>query len=427
MNTKQILKKQLEIIRPSKEELKAITSETKILIKEMDAKLKKQKIAAQIFVGGSVAKNTLIKKDKYDIDMFVRFDSKYKEKELSKLLKKILPKGVKRIHGSRDYYSLKAKQPGLEFEIIPSVKVKNAKEARNITDLSYFHVNYVNKNMSKIKALDDEIRLAKAFAYYQDCYGAESYINGFSGYAMELLVINYKSFMNFVKAMVKIDPKAVGKKPIIDITKLYKNKEEIMKEMNNSKLHGPIILIDPTFKERNALAALSGKTFAKFQVACKKFLKNPGKQFFELQDIEAKMEKKYGKNLKRIILTTNKQAGDIGGTKLKKFHYYLETQISKLYTIRDHHFMYDESKNQGTILIVVNPKKELFVCGPPIKMKLAVKKFKKAHQSTTIKNGRICFTQKLNIKLEDYIKSFSKDKNKKKIVSEMDISSIKLS
>ncbi|MBD3252791.1 hypothetical protein GF386_03610, partial [Candidatus Pacearchaeota archaeon] len=54
-----------------------------------------------------------------------------------------------------------------------------------MTDLSYFHVNHILKKIKKNKNLSDEIRLAKKFAYSQNCYGAESYIHGFSGYALE--------------------------------------------------------------------------------------------------------------------------------------------------------------------------------------------------------------------------------------------------
>src|SRR3989344_5865150 len=108
---------------------------------------------------------------------------------------KIVPKNAVRIHGSRDYFVVKENN-NFEFEIIPTLKIKKPSEAKNIIDLSYFHVNYV-RNKLKNKKLADEIKLAKAFIHYSDCYGAESYINGFSGYAVELLVIYYGSFTKF--------------------------------------------------------------------------------------------------------------------------------------------------------------------------------------------------------------------------------------
>ena len=78
----QILKEQLELIKPSSKEEKEIKEQTKVLISSINKNLKKKKINADVFVGGSVAKNTLIKKKKYDVDIFVRFDQKYDEKNV---------------------------------------------------------------------------------------------------------------------------------------------------------------------------------------------------------------------------------------------------------------------------------------------------------------------------------------------------------
>ena len=46
-------------------------------------------------------------------------------------------------------------------------------------------------------------------------------------------------------------------------------------DLNSSKLNSPIIPIDPTYKQRNVLAALSKETFEMFQKSCKEFLENP--------------------------------------------------------------------------------------------------------------------------------------------------------
>jgi len=72
-------------------------------------------------------------------------------KEISKLLGEVLGNKAKKIHGSRDYYQLIVH--GIIFEIIPVLKVKKPEHAKNITDLSYFHVNYINKKIRKNKKL----------------------------------------------------------------------------------------------------------------------------------------------------------------------------------------------------------------------------------------------------------------------------------
>ena len=313
MDIKDILKKETAQIKPSEEEITRIEKELKVLVGDIESRIKKQKIKADIFIGGSYAKGTLIRKEKYDIDIFVRFDAGYNDEKLSSMLQKLLPKKIKKIHGSRDYFSFN--KENTEFEIIPVLKIKKPEEAKNITDLSFFHVNYVKNKIKKQKKLADEIKLAKAFVHFQDCYGAESYINGFSGYALELLVIHYKSFLNFIKNIAK----SSGEKIVIDTEKFYKNKEAILREINEAKLSSPIISIDPTFKERNAVAALPQETFSRFKGACIGFLKKPSLEFFKKKDNVALLEKKYKNKLVKLTLATEKQAGDIAGTKLKKF------------------------------------------------------------------------------------------------------------
>ncbi len=186
-----------------KEGLKILKKETKDIVSKIRDSIKKNRVKADIFVGGSFAKGTLVKNKKYEIDIFVRFDKKYEN--ISKLLEKIvrnvareLKKDVKKIHGSRDYFQLDYNDMIL-FEVIPVLKIKSPREAQNVTDLSYFHVNYVKRNLSR--KIAKEIALAKSFAKANNVYGAESYIQGLSGYAIECLIIYYKSFKNMAKAL----------------------------------------------------------------------------------------------------------------------------------------------------------------------------------------------------------------------------------
>jgi len=360
----QILKEVLDEITPSKKELDSIekiVDEFKILAKD---KIKKNKIDAEIFVGGSFAKNTIIKKGKYDVDIFLRFNKRYSELEISKLTEKIISKlkkdwKVSVIHGSRDYFRIDV-NPIFFIEVIPVIKVKNTKEARNITDLSYFHVNYTKKKLKK--TMIDDIRLAKAFCHANDCYGAESYVNGFSGYSLELLIYHYKTFLNFLKKIEKIKDKE-----IIDIEKQYKNRLEINMNMNSAKMNSPIILIDPTYKERNALAALSDETFKKFQECVRNFLRNPSKEMFEKKKIDLKKIKENAlKNKREFILIkigTDKQEGDIAGSKLLKFYKHFSDEVKKYHDILEKGFEYDDKK--GAIFFLVTKKKnEIIIPGP---------------------------------------------------------------
>src|SRR3989344_3154439 len=314
-----VLKEVLEKVKPTQEEIKEISIYLKNFLDKLESNKKKAKISAEIFVGGSFAKKTMIKKNHYDIDIFIRFDQKHMKQNLSDLTKKILGRiPAERVHGSRDYFKVKVKD-GLFFEVVPVKKIKNQKEAENVTDLSYFHVRYVNKNFNE-KVLD-EIRIVKAFCHANGCYGAESYIGGFSGYALELLTYNYGSFEKFLKAMTKTKTQ---EKLILDKEKQYKNKAQVLMDINTAKLHSPVILIDPTHKQRNVLAALSQETFEKFKKVSNDFLKGAKISFFEQKNVDVSKlgEKARGKGYETVLLEakTNRQEGDIAGSKFLKFY-----------------------------------------------------------------------------------------------------------
>ncbi|MFW6233276.1 MAG: nucleotidyltransferase domain-containing protein [Nanoarchaeota archaeon] len=420
--TKKILEEVLDNIKPSKQELEEIKKYLNDFLEKLNNSIKKNKINAEVFIGGSFSKNTLIKKEKYDIDIFVRFDKKYNDKEISNKLMKILSvfKSFNTVHGSRDYFSIKIK-PELYFEIIPVKKIKKYQEAENVTDLSFFHVKYLNKKLKSQKILD-EVRLAKAFCIANNCYGAESYIKGFSGYSLELLVYHYKSFINLIEKISKIK-----NKEIIDIEKHYKNKKNILIDLNSSKLKSPIILIDPTFKYRNALAALSNETFKEFQKACKNFLKKPSLSAFEKKQVNIENLKKIAqKNNYEFAITelkTNKQKGDIAGSKLFKFYKHLEKEITNYYNIKNKEFFYNENKKAICFFSVI-PKKEIIHKGPLLSDKKNTTNFKKIHKNTYTKDNRIYSRESINKNLSDFLKNW-KNKNKKKI-SQMNISDFKI-
>lgn len=407
-----ILKEVLEKIKPPKKDLDIINNSLKEFLQKLEENLKRLKTDAEVFVGGSFAKNTVIKKDCYDMDVFARFDGKYKDEEISKLTANAL-KGIEKfsvIHGSRDYFQIKV-SPDFFIEIIPVKKVKNPKEAENITDLSYSHVKYINRKIKNQKIVD-EIRIAKAFCYANNCYGAESYIQGFSGYSLELLIYYYKSFLKFIKEVAKSEEKI-----IIDIEKKFRNKQEVLMNINSSKLQSPIVLIDPTYKQRNALAALSEETFDKFKKACKKFLKNPSIKSFEIEKIDLGKIKQNAKKKKfEFILLeakTDKQEGDVAGSKLLKFYKHLENEMSSFFDVKNKGFDYS-GKKSATYFFVVKSKKEILHAGPNVKDKENVSAFKKKHRRIFVRNKRVFAREKINFGVREFVNKW-KLKNKKKM------------
>lgn len=417
-----LLENVLEKITPDKQEIKDINDHLANFLKKFRETQNKLRINAEVFVGGSFSKGTVIKKDKYDLDVFIRFDKKYKDEEISNLTEKIIKSFIKeyiRIHGSRDYFRIKIGDNSY-LELIPVIKVKNPKEARNITDLSYSHVKYVKKKIKK--RIVDDIMVAKAFCYASNCYGAESYIKGFSGYSLELLICYYGSFMRFVKEIAKDGKKDNKDKIVIDIEKDYKNRNEILMNINSSKLQAPIILIDPTFKQRNVTAALSEETFRKFREACIEFLKKPTESAFEIKKIDFEKLKGISKKKKyeTILLeaVTDKQEGDIAGSKLLKFYNHIAEEISRFFEIKQKEFVYNNKKS-ARYFFSVKSRGETIFPGPFVNQTERVISFKKEHKKTFIKNKKVFAKERIDFNIEKFIKNW-REKNSERM-NEMSI------
>lgn len=426
MKTGKILNEVLKDIELNKEESLEIKKEVNLFLDLIKNRISKLKYKPEVFVGGSYAKNTMIKKKKYDVDVFLRYDKMNSNEDLSKKTAAILKdiKEVSVVHGSRDYFRIKINE-ALYIEIVPVIKVSSPKDSKNITDLSYSHVKYINKKIKNKKILDD-IKIAKAFCYANGFYGAESYIKGFSGYSLELLVYHYKGFINMIKELSKNTVKE-GDKIIIDMEKKYRNKKEVLLDMNSSKLGSPIILVDPTYEQRNALAALSEESFGRFKKVCKEFLRGPSAKYFEEEKINLiKLKKDSLKKKHEFILIetkTKKQEGDVAGSKLLKFYNHLGEEMIRFFDIKDRGFNYN-GKQSARYFFVVKKKDFVIYRGPSVKDAKNVKKFKKEHKVVKVNKGNLFSNEKVNFNIYEFIKKWSV-KNKRKI-KEMSIENIKV-
>ncbi|MEM4398067.1 MAG: nucleotidyltransferase domain-containing protein [Candidatus Woesearchaeota archaeon] len=411
-------------IMPNRDIIKNVT----LFLSYLNEKLKEEKITASCIPGGSIAKNTFLKDD-FDIDVFVKFDYSYKDKEISKIFESFLIKKnikYKKIHGSRDYFHV-LKDDYL-YEFVPIIEFKTPESIINITDMSYLHVSWVKKNLKKNQ--ENEIRLTKKFMKAINVYGAESFIRGFSGHIVDILIIKYGSFLNLLKEAKKW--KNQEKPIIIDIEKYYKNKKEVIFNLNKSKLQNPLIIIDPILKTRNASAGLSYEKFNIFIEKSIQFLKNPDKNFFEIKTPEKiisqnskkkfvimQFDVKYNNLDNESFFTENK---DILGCKIKKVIGLIKNELIKYnieifedhiffnYFLKENIFIKNEQNNEIKFILVIlslnklNLPKEIEITGPSIEFKLDCENFKKKHKQVYIKNKR--FFAKIEIKktLYDLIK-----------------------
>lgn len=395
----------LDKINPTKKEREEVNKVIERFLKKIKPRLKE----CRLLIGGSMGKDSWLAGD-HDVDIFVKFPKNYYKKDISKILQDNL-KGIKFqvIHGSREY--IRIKQGNYLFEIIPVIDIKRHEEAANITDVSQLHVKWVKANNKD----HSQIRLAKAFLKANNLYGAESYIKGFSGYVIELLTIYYNGFINLIKSATNWKDQV-----IIDIEKFYKNKEEIIKNLNKDKLSS-LILIDPVQPDRNVAASLSKEKFDQFRGLCKRYLEKPHEEYFIEKNIDLNELKKKSKNDELIILEIEALNGknDVVGSKLLKLFNYVKDKIIKEgWKVKESSWFW---KKNALFYYIVEKKrlsKEIIHYGPPKKLAENVNQFRKKWRNHKISQDNYRVYVKLKRKYTD-IRSFIKSLIKEDYVRDL--------
>jgi tRNA nucleotidyltransferase (CCA-adding enzyme) len=322
-NLRKFLKKILKEILPDKKTERELKSLAKKVLRVANKKAKKYKAKAMIV--GSITRDTWLP-DKKEFDIFILFPKDLPIAKLEEYGLKVGKEIVKELKGTftlkyAQHPYLSAKVNDIEIDIVPCYNIKNIAEFKSPVDRTPFHVKYLEKHLKKNQA--NEVRILKKFLKSHNLYGADAKTEGFSGYLCELLIIKYKTFENLLKASLnwKIQE-------IIDLENYYKKTEyQNLKKIFKGQ---PLIVIDPTDKERNVAAALSIKNFFKFKKIAKDFLENPCEKTFYgtknyLTDFEfTNLRIKRGTQILMIKFVPPKVVPDILWPQLRKFAERLE-------------------------------------------------------------------------------------------------------
>lgn len=376
----------LATIKPTPEEQQKVAAATKIFLQKLNQKLPE----AEAILGGSGAKGTWLSGN-HDLDIFVLFPLKEyssRSAELPQLLEKSLKQAFpkqefQRIHGSRDYFQ--AVYERFNIEIVPILKITKAEQAINITDISPLHTRWVQKRPTKVK---DEIMLAKQFCKANEFYGAESYIGGFSGYVLEIIVSHYGSFEKMLRASVKWK-----NGDVIDVEQLYPKKNALF-HLNQSKVRSPLIVIDPVDKNRNAAAALTEEKWLLFRKRAAEYLKKLSPSFFEKKKLNLDSWKKEVQSRAHhgvwIDLNLAEGKEDVIGVKIVKAMEFIRKELSP-FAVVDAHWVWDKRQQASLCFeskISQRPVEEI-KAGPPLAMKEFVADFKKKNKNTFVEKDRI--------------------------------------
>ncbi len=372
-----VLKRQISLLTP-----KEGSKKPDDFIKELNELLTRFKIDAEAVIGGSWAKGTYLPND-HDIDVFVRFNPKYSDSEMSNLLGKVLLNlgDPLRVKGSRDYFQIGL--DGFNFELVPVMRIDDPKDARNVTDMSPMHVEYVRKHIERNPSLTDNIRLAKRFCKAAGIYGAESYINGFSGHVIDLLVINHGSFIELLKAASG----SWGDRLVLPVG-------ADTSFLSKDKTLGPMIIVDPIQPNRNAAAALSKESFNRFKEVAKNFLDNPSDDYFKIIPVTKEyLGKKFPKDLFVYELLPLRGSKDVVGTKLLKVHeHFVKQAIAEGFEIIDEGFHFDGKLAICYLVVKESELTPIFErIGPPTSQEKDVEKFLLVHRAHEVseKEGRL--------------------------------------
>ena len=247
----------LDKIRPNQEEINKNIDLANKLIEFINDTCKNENIEAKAILVGSVAKGTFLS-GKSDIDIFISFP-------LSTSMEYLEEKGLYLGYKANDFFNGKsiknyASHPyliseinGSKIDFVPCYDIGENSHIKSAVDRTILHTKYIKKNLKKT----DEVLLLKKFMEKTKTYGSENKVGGFAGYLCELLILRYETFENTLNSAANwkfgtsIDLESFG----------------TIKQFNH-----PLIVIDPTDKNRNVAASLMLDTYSSFINATRNYL-----------------------------------------------------------------------------------------------------------------------------------------------------------
>jgi tRNA nucleotidyltransferase (CCA-adding enzyme) len=269
--TEQILKAVLQKITPKSGKRAKIRALTKKLERRVRSAAEKSGVVAKVRVEGSVAKDTWLNEEP-DIDVFMRVSATVPRRSLGEVglaVAREATAGSLQVERFAEHPYLESFVEGVRVNVVPCYDVERGNWL-SATDRTPFHTDYVNKHLDG--SLRDEVRLLKKFMKGIGVYGAEIKVGGFSGYLCELIILNYKGFVNALKAF------AEGKqRMVVDIEDYYENRKRDLQLMFSE----PLVVVDPVDKGRNVASAVQSQKLDVFVAASQVFLKNPSMSFFD--------------------------------------------------------------------------------------------------------------------------------------------------
>ena len=249
----------LKDIKPTSDEKNHIDSVSSRVITFLQDACDRQGINAKVNLVGSVAKNTALK-GKSDIDIFIAFpldaDKQYLKKTGLELAHMCCDEfGVDAEHHYASHPYVTTHIEDCEVDIVPCYAIETGDQLKSAVDRTILHTRYVKENLSESQ--QDEVLLLKRFMAMTGTYGSEFKVGGFAGYLCELLILHYGTFEKTLKSAIKWK---------------YGHVIDIENYGTSDNFKDPLIVIDPTDKNRNVGAALRLDKMAEFIQSARNFI-----------------------------------------------------------------------------------------------------------------------------------------------------------
>ena len=216
-------------------------------------------------VAGSAARGTYMA-DRLDIDLFLLFPpdlprDRLREEGLA-LGRAILSDPETR-YAEHPY--LRGRFEGFAVDAVPGYAVEDPAHPLSPVDRTPFHQAYLSSRENP--ELVSQIRLTKLFLRTLGIYGSEARTEGFSGYLVELLVLQYGSLQGML---------AVARTWRIPV-----RIAEPARDPPRLPAEVALILADPVDPNRNVASALSRRNLATLILAAGEYLDHPAERWFE--------------------------------------------------------------------------------------------------------------------------------------------------
>jgi len=269
-----VLARARERVTPNDDERRALEAVADALVERARQAIEERGIDADVVLAGSTARGTWLPGER-DVDVFVRFPPDVERSALREhglaIGHDVLENGTEEYAehpyvsgplavGADDAGAVDAPTAAIDsvdVDVVPCYDVETAAQIRSAVDRTPFHTEYVREGLEGDLATD--VRLAKSFATAAGIYGSDLRTRGFSGYLLELLILEYGGFLALLRAVadwtvpVVLDPAGHGEASFAD----------------------PLVVVDPTDPRRNVAAVCSADNVARFQHHARAFLDAP--------------------------------------------------------------------------------------------------------------------------------------------------------